>query len=68
MKAASIVELEKRGARPRGEQTRQKILHAPALKELSWQHESLPLAPEQVDYKGIREEIRRMTGWIVGSD
>lgn len=79
-------------------------LNAPALKELSWQHrrrllqpivrfceyfnsvdpetdanlllgaitrleyESLPLAPERVNYKGIRKEIRRIVGWIVYSD
>jgi AcrR family transcriptional regulator len=32
------------------------------------EYESLPLAPERVDYKGIRKEIRRIVGWIVKSD
>ena len=31
-------------------------------------YEALPSIPDNVDYKSIRNEIRRMVGWIVNSD
>ena len=30
--------------------------------------EALPATPDKVDYRSIRNEIRRMVGWIVNSD
>ena len=32
------------------------------------EYEALPAAPDGVDYKNIRNEIRRIVGWIVNSD
>ncbi|MDJ0712097.1 MAG: TetR family transcriptional regulator [Woeseiaceae bacterium] len=32
------------------------------------EYQALPAAPDNVDYKSIRNEIRRMVGWIVNSD
>ena len=32
------------------------------------EYEALPATPDDVDYKSIRNEIRRMVGWIVNSD
>jgi len=31
------------------------------------EYQALPFAPDNVDYKSIRKEIRRMVGWIVNS-
>ena len=32
------------------------------------EYQALPYAPDNVDYKSIRREIRRIVGWIVNSD
>ena len=32
------------------------------------EYQALPSAPDDVDYKSIRNEIRRIVGWIVNSD
>ena len=32
------------------------------------EYEALPATPDKVDYRSIRNEIRRMVGWIVNSD
>ena len=32
------------------------------------EYQALPSAPDHVDYKSIRKEIRRIVGWIVNSD
>ena len=32
------------------------------------EYQALPSAPDSVDYKSIRNEIRRMVGWIVNTD
>ncbi len=32
------------------------------------EYQALPSAPDNVDYKSIRNEIRRIVGWIVNSD
>ena len=32
------------------------------------EYEALPSAPDRVDYRSIRNEIRRIVGWIVNSD
>jgi len=32
------------------------------------EYQSLPLVPDRVDYRSIRNEIRRIVGWIVNAD
>jgi hypothetical protein len=32
------------------------------------EYEALPAAPDNIDFKAIRNEVRRIVGWIINSD